>query len=271
MPKPFIERLRDYYTDVGKVLRGEANVASVFPNPSDIGLSREQAYAEFLRQHAPSKCNVEFGGFLFDEDGAESKQLDIIITTDTAPRFDFAKREGGKVFSPVEGTLGVISVKSTLDRKNLFEALDNLASIPPTKPLGNRVNPLAKIPNYDDWPVKVIYANDGVSGETLLQHIDEFYGSRPEIPVTRKPNFIHVIGKYLFARATPGVSVRNMKTGRDKDLTIGNFYGISADVDLSGLAWVVNALQQNATASNHINFRYAEIFNKALGVAPLTG
>ena len=44
-------------------------------------MSRELAYAEFIKQHAPSKCDVFLGGYLFDDDGAESKQLDIIITT----------------------------------------------------------------------------------------------------------------------------------------------------------------------------------------------
>ena len=103
MPKNFYERLRDYYIKVGGVLRGEADAASIFPNPSDVGMSRERVYAEFLRQHAPSKCNVFLGGFLFDEDGNESRQLDIIVTTDTAPRFDFHNPDGsGKSFSPVE-------------------------------------------------------------------------------------------------------------------------------------------------------------------------
>ena len=34
---------------------------------------------EFLRLHAPTKCNVFFGGFLFGTDGSESKQLDVLF------------------------------------------------------------------------------------------------------------------------------------------------------------------------------------------------
>jgi len=116
MAKNFFVRLRNYYINVAKVLRGEADAASVFANTTDIGVSRELVYSEFLKQHAPSKCNVFLGGFLFDYDGAESKQLDIIITTDTAPRFNFHNKDGsGKSFSPVEGTLGIVSIKSTLN------------------------------------------------------------------------------------------------------------------------------------------------------------
>ena len=86
MPSDFYTRLREYYLKVGEVLRGDADAASIFPNPTDVGTSRELAYADFLRQHAPSKCNVFSGGFLFDVEGNESKQPDILITTDTAPR-----------------------------------------------------------------------------------------------------------------------------------------------------------------------------------------
>jgi len=86
MAQDFYTRLHDYYEKVTGVLRDEADIASVFPNPSDIGEALEKIYANFLRQHAPSKCNVFLGGFLFHADGSESKQMDVIVTTDTALR-----------------------------------------------------------------------------------------------------------------------------------------------------------------------------------------
>ena len=120
LAQDFFLRLRDYYLKVAEVLRGEAEAATVFRNTTDIGASRERIYADFLRQHAPSKCNVFLGGFLFQADGSESRQLDIIVTTDTAPRYDFHNQDGGgKSFSPVEGTLAVASIKSTLDGAQL--------------------------------------------------------------------------------------------------------------------------------------------------------
>ena len=73
MAKPFYNRLKNYFEKVGEVLRGEAEVSSIFPNTSDIGVSRELIYAEFLKQHVPSKCNIFLGGFLFGKDGTESK------------------------------------------------------------------------------------------------------------------------------------------------------------------------------------------------------
>jgi len=87
MPRNFYTRLREYYLKVAEVLRGEAEAAAVFLNSSDIGATREKIYADFLEQHSPSKCNVNLGGFLFHEDGTESKQLDIIITDILAINF----------------------------------------------------------------------------------------------------------------------------------------------------------------------------------------
>jgi hypothetical protein len=214
MTQPFFERLRSYYLNVAMVLRGEADAASIFANTTDIGMTRELVYAEFLKQHAPSKCNVVLGGFLFDEDGAESKQLDIIITTDTAPGFNFTNKDGaGKSFSPVEGTLGVVSIKSMLNKDELLVALEGIASIPPTRSLDSRVNPQLKCTNYEDWPVKIVYASKGLAPETLRAHFNEFYVAHSAIPLSRRPNIIHVAGSCAMFRAQEGMSMANLASG----------------------------------------------------------
>ena len=268
MAHTFFDRLRAYYTKVAEVLRGEAEAASVFANTSDIGISRELAYAEFLKQHAPSKCNVFLGGFIFDDDGAESKQLDIIITTDTAPRFNFHNKDGsGKSFSPVEGTLGVVSVKSTLNRAELFDSLNGIASIPPTRSLEGRVNILLKIKNYDDWPVKVVYASKGIAPETLLVHLNDFYKENPGIPITRRPNFIHVAGSCLICRAQEGMTMHDRESGTNKPLSIGSYHLITTDPDLQAIVWTLDQLQINASSSSHIIFSYGNIINKVNGLS----
>lgn len=237
MTQPFFDRLRAYYMKVAEVLRGEADASSVFANTSDIGLSRELVYAEFLKQHAPSKCNVFLGGFLFDRDGAESKQLDIIITTDTAPRFNLNNKSGaGKSFSPVEGTLGVVSVKSMLDRKELFDALEGIASIPPTRPLTGRINPQLKCNDYDNWPLKIVYASQGIAPATLLSHVEEFYLAHSAVPLSRRPDFIHVAGSCLIARAQEGMDrMTDLKTGAVTQLTRGTYYLLTENSDLTAI------------------------------------
>jgi hypothetical protein len=269
MSGPFFQRLRDYYLSVAAVLRGEANVASIFPNPTDIGVSREQVYAEFLRQHAPSKCNVFFGGFLFGEDGTESGQLDVLVTTDTTPRFDFHNKDGhGKSFSPVEGTLGVASIKSMLTKKELEDALVGIAAIPPTSSLEHRVSFTISIKNYDDWPYKVIYASDGISPQSLMDHLSDFYARHPSVPVGRRPNVIHVSGKYVIFRVIAGMTVWNADKQAEETPEIGAFRLFTRDPDIQGILWVLDALQQRATASTHILYSYSEIMNQVNGLPP---
>lgn len=268
MPQDVFSRLRDYYNKVAEVMRGGAGAASIFPNNPDIGTSREKVYIQFLRQHAPSKCNVFMGGFLFDEDGAESKQMDIIITTDTAPRFDFHNQDGqGKSFSPVEGTLCAVSIKSTLNKAELCEVLNNIASIPPTRPIDGRCNPLAKIRDYDDWPLKVIYASDGVLSETLFEHLNNFYIANANIPLNRRPNIIHVAGKYFIVRVQSGMSITERTTGTVTKLKEGQFQILTDSSDLQAIVCILDNLQQRASASGQIFFSYNYLTKKVLGVS----
>lgn len=265
MTQTFFDRLRAYYTKVAEVLRGEADATSIFPNPTDIGTSRESIYKEFLKQHLPSKCNVFLGGYLFDDDGAESKQLDIIITTDTTPCFNFANKcnkcGSGKSFAPVEGTLGVVSVKSTLNKTQLFDALGGIASIPPTRTLEGRVTDQINIKNYEDWPLKIVYATNGIKPETLLIHLNKYYVDNPEIPLTRRPNFIHVAGSCLIVRIQESMSLHDMDSNTAVPLPIGTYHFAPAEPDLQAICWILDQLQQNATASTHILFSYSSLVN----------
>lgn len=263
----FHERLRNYYQKVAEVLRGEADAASVFPNTTDIGVSRERIYGDFLRQHAPSKCNVFLGGFLFHMDGTESKQLDVIVTTDTTPRYDFHNRDGGgKSFSPVEGTLGVASIKSMLDKNQLHDALSGIASIPPTEPLEGRVPFTINIQNYVDWPYKIIYASDGLSAATIIGHLDDYYKANLQVPPSRKPNIIHVAGKYVIFRAVKGFSSHDLATNQKTQLEPGTFHIFTAAPDLQGICYVLHGLQERATASTHIFFNYGTLINRLNGL-----
>ena len=84
MAQEFYQRLQVYFSEIGKVLKGEADSASIFPNTTDVGMSRERVYSEVLKQHLPSSCNVYYGGFVFDLDGNESKQIDLIVSSDNS-------------------------------------------------------------------------------------------------------------------------------------------------------------------------------------------
>lgn len=263
------DQLRNYYLAVAAVLRNQADAAAVFPNSTDVGMSRERVYFEFLRQHAPAKCNVFYGGFIFDEDGRQSDQMDIIVTTDTAPRYNLHNQDGaGKSFSPVEGTLGAFSIKSTLDKKELYGALKGIASIPPTRSLHGRKNIHLDIKHYDDWPLKVVYASKGVAPETVLKHLTEYYAEHPTIPLNRRPNFIHVAGSCFIARARDANLQRyDRATGVSISLQEGEFFLSVAEPDLQGITWTLDDLQIKTSASTQILFTYANLMRGVLGIS----
>lgn len=197
--EPFFTRLRDYWENVGKALRGESDVASVFPNSTDVGTARERLYVEFLRAHVPAFCTVSMGGFVFGEDGSESKQIDVLVAAGSSLRFDFNNRNGdGKSFCSVDGLVAAVSLKSRLDGKEIREGVQNLASIPAVQPIGQRYFPMGpRIENYESWPFKVLYAPDGVTVETAEQHLLQAVHG---IPPTRWPDVVHVSGKYVITK-----------------------------------------------------------------------
>lgn len=258
MTAEFYKRLKEYYMNVGSVLRGEADAASIFPNPTDIGMSREKIYADFLRLHLPSNCNVLFGGFIFNLEGFESKQIDLIINSNSCIKFDLNNRDGkGKTFACIEGTIAVASLKSNLTSSELEDALNNLASIPPQEPLGNRANPLIRIPNYERWPFKIIYAPKGAKIKTILDSINNFYESNPSIPVTRRPDIIHVAGNYNIILT----SEQGVKTRDGTEIPANTFHYQPDPTDVFGLTYAILEIQKRAITAQSILFTYNKILD----------
>lgn len=259
MARPFFERLKKYFFDVGQVLLGEADAAAIFPNSGDIGTSREAIYAAYLQQHLPSSCNVSLGGFLFDQTGRESNQIDIIVTNQVSIQFNSQNPDGsGKSFASIDGAIAVVSVKSTLDSAQLRDALRNLASLPDKEPLTDKLkSPIVVLHGYDNWPYKIIYANTGVSRDTLSETLEEFYRDNPEIPENKRPNLIHVNGRYVVVRSGP-----NGAETRDKTKIPPNtFYGFDDATNVFGLFYAITEIQNIALGSSHIRYRYSDLIN----------
>lgn len=258
MTRPFFARLSEYFTNVGKVLQGEASASSIFPNTTDIGITKELVYADVLQAHLPASCKVVLGGFLFGRDGSESKQIDILVTNDMALQFTFHNRQGkGKSFSCVDGCIGVVSVKSRLDTRELEDSLMNLASIPQQQTTDGRVMPFARIKNYENWPFRVVFASDGMSGEALLEALNQFYVRNPSISPHRRPDLIHVTGKYVIVRMGSEGGVT-----RDGSVIAPNqFYLMHFSCDVFGLFYAVIKMQEIAMASRALIFNYSSMIN----------
>lgn len=265
MPANIFERLCDYFVNVAEVLRDQAKPSSIFPNASDKGWSRERVYAEFLKRHVPACCTVSFGGFVFDDKGNESKQIDVIVTFDIVPQFNFENPDGtGKSFWPIEGTLAVASLKSNLDKKEIYDALENIASIPPVKPLEGRLifGVVANPVMHEEWPLKIVYAPNGCSVETAKHHVEEFYQGNPGIPLGRRPNVIHVAGQYYLSRITDRITLHPGPTP-----SVGSFHGLTSLPDFQALLYVVDELQSMASNAHRILYDYRDLWRNVTDAA----
>ena len=221
---------------------------------------REKIYRDVLRLHLPSSCNIIQGGFLFGQDGTESRQIDLLVTEGTAMQYNFlSKGESGKAFACVDGCLAIVSVKSTLTSTELEDSLLCFSSIPEKEPLTEgRVPYMMKIKDYEDWPYKIIYASDGVSSKTVLDFLAHFYAEHAEIPINKRPNLIHVIGKYAITR----VPKEGQKTRSGDTLEPNSFHLNPDPKGVVGLLIAVSAVQDNVTAAKIIYYSYWEILNK---------
>lgn len=254
MEKPFFERLNEYYQSIGKDLQNKSDTAVIFPNPTDKGTNREQIYLDFLIKHAPSGCNIFKGGYLFNKKGQESKQIDIIITSDTSPQYKFSNVDNTeKSFACIEGTLAIISVKSNLTSAELVDCLKNFGSIPEKEPLDKQLCSYIKIADYDDWPYKIIFAYDSVGDKALIKTLNEFYEENSDIPMNKRPNFIHVVGKGVIIRIPSYASVENLEP---------NSYRVVRDsTDVYGLAYVQFIIQQKTMVSRHLMYKYFNLID----------
>jgi len=252
MSEQFFDRLKNYYSNIGEVLRGEADVASIFLNTTDTGMSRERVYAEVLKLHLPLSCNVVLAGFLFDLNGNTSDQIDILINSQSALQFNFSSRDGsGKSFACVDGCVGVVSVKSRLDKSALENTLENIASVPDKLPLTRgRYSPAMSIPNYDDWPYKIVYASDGwVRTSTLVKNLNAFYADHPDTPIHKRPNLVHIAGKCAAYRTVPGLETRE-----GTRIKPNIFSGIPTNPDVVALLMATIHIQYIATISVLIQY-----------------
>lgn len=253
-------RLHEYLSSVGRSLKYNAETATVFRNTGDVGTSRERLYGEFLRTHTPASCTTSFGGFLFDDAGQESKQLDVIVTTNQTPQFNFHNRDGsGKSLSHVEGCIAVASLKSKIDKKALYEALDNIATIPHVKTFEGRLSQDVHFEQdtHLDWPLKIVFGTSAIMPETIWNHLTEYYEKFPDIPLGRRPNVIHAAGRFCFIRIKAGMSVFPGPM-----LRIGQYQPQLNSPDVQALSYVMDEIQNRALGASRVFFEYRSLWNK---------
>lgn len=101
-----------------------------------------------------------------------------------------------------------------------------------------------------------------------MQHLTNYYTEHPEISPSRKPNIIHVAGKFVIMRIKSGMKLVCRTTGATSDSNIDEFHLITTDSDLTAITWVLNDLQQNASVASEILYSYGWIINKVHNIDP---
>lgn len=149
-------------------MSNKAEATRIFDNRVDSGTKREDILFDFLDRHLPERCNVIKGGSIFDSEGGHSRQIDLIVTNDLTLQFKEFNDRLEKSFNCIEGCYAAISVKSTLDKKELLDSIDNLASIPTVRSI--RLSPMFK--DGDNFlkqvPLRVIFSYKGIDKKSVL-------------------------------------------------------------------------------------------------------
>jgi hypothetical protein len=173
------EEMVNYFQNQANLLHLKAQNAGIFQNDPDTGDERENLLIDFLRLHLPDRCNVSKGGLIIDSQSNESKQVDIVVTNDLSLQFKkYHHNVLQKKFNCIEGCYSVISVKSSLDKDDLFDALDNLHSVPRLEDMP--ASPLVTDPHIllEEIPSRIIFAYKGPHIETTKKNLTEHQQDR---------------------------------------------------------------------------------------------
>lgn len=262
------DKLRDYYSSIAASMKSEAERARAFSNNSDKGQIREDIYLKFLKDHLPSSCNVAFGGFLFNFSESESKQLDILIHNQHCPIYDL----NGKRFGPVDGCIGVVSIKSTLTKKELIDSLEGFNSIPNLSVENIRNTTIIGLSSSEkeDFPFKILYAHSGLSLDVILQHIRLFYEENYNIPYNKKPNVIHVNGEYCLKKVSRVDSMSEIIKGSFTDkngrITFPYVVFCANHSDAIAMSMAIDGLQKASVITSNMYLDYSNIVKGIAGL-----
>ncbi len=255
--KSVLEEMVKHYSHVSSELRIAAKQSRVLNDPTGVGTEREEAYKSILERFLPKRCDVFLGGYLFGLNGDRSEQVDIIVTDGNTLRFRMAK--GNKHIAPLLGSIAVAEIKSVLDKDRLQDALGKCSSIPPMPRSDKIVSPVLRIPTsrWIDSPYKIIFAYDGINSNTLHNHIVDYYSRNHTIPEERRPNLIHVLGKYVIVRVNESITIMNAD-GRpaQHQPNIGDFYTLITHPDILAMSWIINEIHRLAVQSHHLLFKF---------------
>ncbi len=155
--------LYDYFRSSADVLLADYKRSKIQKAASNLGSNRELFQKHFLSKILPPR--LSFGdGEIWDSQGNQTGQLDLVILRDDATSLDF----GGSDTYLAEGVFAVIEIKSNLTTVKLDEALRTLRSVRSLK-LGGE--PPATSGPVLNRALRCIFAYEGATFDTLSQEL----------------------------------------------------------------------------------------------------
>ena len=269
MPKTtqtsFFDDFANYLEALVEQLLSEGRQAAILENSPVVGGDREEIYRRFPERHLPKNCEVFRGGYVFNINGDSSKQLDVIVTSGLAPRFQMGS--GKQAIAPIEGTIAVVEVKSKLNKKELKSTLDSFREIPLSSNMS--FNPSLRVSEERKWdiPYKILFAYDGIKKENSLKYLNQYYINNPAIPQQCKPSLIHVLGKYALVRSSSGMIVLDPDGTPAKQQPIpGQYWWFNRKSDMISMIHIFTTIQGNSFLSNHVMVDYDAYKNQIADV-----
>lgn len=185
--------IKSYYNREANKINEDYLVSKTINHSGIKGEKRERIIADFLTRQLSSHFHVNKNIELFNHLGKTSKELDIVVTNNT--NFNFSNMKLGKM--PVEYAAAVITIKSNLDKTNLIDCLENLASVPRfsndvIQTRGLLDDKEATIGFITKFPVNVIYAYEGINHKKIVEHLNEYYITNKLTPYNRRAHIVIV-------------------------------------------------------------------------------
>lgn len=258
----------NYFQGIADDISNAKVISSIFPNMSDVGDIRENVLLKFLQTHLPTRCSVIKGGFVFDSENNISNQIDLLVVNDFSLKFSYFDQhfQNSKNIQTVEGCLAAISIKSTLDKDKLFDALRNISSIPKMpSDMVKKINPaLGESRNiYLSFPKKIIFAySSNLSIEKIIEHIHNFYIENSNLEDYQKADLIIVNNSFCIQRVYKGGG----KTRDGSNVSEGTFHPMSSDKNKTSfgalpLFWLLMKIQETTQLCPHVLFDYQKYFD----------
>lgn len=226
------EKLGQILRSVAQRMRADFNQSRVFNHNGEAGTAREFLVDNFLASYLPAHVQTVHNAEVIAASGDVSSQCDIaVINRGTPP---LTALQGFRVI-PNECVYGVLEVKTTLNRNELFDACEKIAILRQLQKTAYREvpNPIKRTTTaygetFPYFPTSgIVVAFESVNLETLGNHLEEWCASRP---VSQWPDSVWVLGKgYLqwldrgkkLARTpTPGCSLVKVDSVPEDDILL---------------------------------------------------